>query len=208
MHSIINIRFSNAKINDILYFNTSQERSDKMFYVSDIKTTAPAEFKTELQQKVYKTLDSLEISYERVDTDEAITMDDCVLIDEKLQMKMVKTLFLCNRQQTLFYLFVTLGDKPFRSKGFSTALEISRVSFAPAEMMDKMLGTKIGAATVFSALLPSAENVQIVFDREVLKEEFYGCSDGTTTGYMKIKTDDIINKFLRFAERKHSVIEV
>lgn len=194
--------------NDILYFAISQERKIKMFYVSDIKTTAPSEFKTELQEKVYNTLDSLKTPYERVDTDEAITMDDCVIIDEKLDMKMVKTLFLCNRQQTLFYLFITAGDKPFRSKDFSTALGISRVSFAPAELMNDMLGTKIGAATVFSALLPSAEDVQIIFDRDVLKEEFYGCSDGTTTGYMKIKTDDIIHNVLRFAKRNYSVIEV
>lgn len=194
--------------NDILYFAISQERKIKMFYVSDIKTTAPSEFKTELQEKVYNTLDSLKTPYERVDTDEAITMDDCVIIDEKLDMKMVKTLFLCNRQQTLFYLFITAGDKPFRSKDFSTALGISRVSFAPAELMNDMLGTKIGAATVFSALLPSAEDVQIIFDRDVLKEEFYGCSDGTTTGYMKIKTEDIIHNVLRFAKRNYSVIEV
>ncbi len=205
---MINIRFSNALFNDILYFEISQERKNKMFYVSDIKTTAPTEFKTELQEKVYKALNSLEIPYERVDTDEAITMEDCVLIDEKLKMKMVKTLFLCNRQQTLFYLFITVGDKPFRSKDFSTALGIPRVSFAPAELMDKMLGTKIGAATVFSALLPSAEDVQIIFDRDVLKEEFYGCSDGTTTGYMKIKTNDIIHKVLHFAKRSYNVIEV
>ncbi len=179
-----------------------------MFYVSDIKTTAPAEFKTGLQEKVYKTLDHLKIPYERVDTDEAITMEDCVLIDEKLQMKMVKTLFLCNRQQTLFYLFITVGDKPFSSKDFSAALGISRVSFASAEPMSKMLGTKIGAATVFSALLPSAEDVQIVFDRDVLKEEFCGCSDGTTTSYIKIKTNDIIHKVLSFTKRNYCVIEV
>ncbi len=194
--------------NDILYFAISQERKIKMFYVSDIKTTAPSEFKTALQKKVYNTLDSLKTPYERVDTDEAITMDDCVIIDEKLNMKMVKTLFLCNRRQTLFYLFITAGDKPFRSKDFSTALGISRVSFAPAELMSDMLGTKIGAATVFSALLPSSKDVQIIFDRDVLKEEFYGCSDGTTTGYMKIKTDDIIHNVLRFARRNYSVIEV
>ena len=90
----------------------------------------------------------------------------------------------------------------------SFIIRISRVSFAPVELMDKMLGTKIGAATVFSVLLPSAEGLQIIFDRDVLKEEFYGCSDGTTTGYMKIKTDDIIHKVLRFAKRSYSVIEV
>lgn len=74
-----------------------------MFFVSDIYTTAPCQFETKLQEKTYLTLNLLSIPFERVNTDEAITMDDCVQIDEKLNMKMVKTLFLCNRQQTAFY---------------------------------------------------------------------------------------------------------
>lgn len=49
-------------------------------------------------------------------------MEDCTAVNERLDMKMVKTLFLCNRQQTEFYLFITCADKPFRSKDFSTAL--------------------------------------------------------------------------------------
>ena len=117
-------------------------------------------------------------------------MEDCVQINAKLDMKMVKTLFLCNRQQTAFYLFITNGNKPFRAKDFSAALDIARVSFAPAELMEQKLGTKIGAATVFSALLDTENAVQIVFDRDVLSEEWYGCSDGTTIGYMKIRTED------------------
>ena len=169
-----------------------------MFYVSDVFTSAPECFGTPLQEKVFQVLDELMISYERVDTDEAVTMDDCILINEKLDMKMVKTLFLCNRQKTAFYLFVTAGDKPFRSKDFSNSLGAARVSFAPAELMNSMLGTKIGAATVFSALLDSASDVKFVIDKDVLQEEWYGCSDGTTTGYMKIRTDDIIHKFLPY----------
>ncbi len=124
-----------------------------MFYVSEIKTDRPKECETELRAKVYDTLEKLNIPYERVDTDEAVTMEDCVEIDKKLNMDMVKTLFLCNRQQTEFYLFITKGDKPFKSKDFSTAMEISRVSFAPAEKMEEMMNTKIGAATVFSVLM-------------------------------------------------------
>ena len=80
-----------------------------MFYVSEIQTEAPCRFQTPLQQKVYETLIRLQIPFQRVDTDEAITMEDCVAIDEKLDMNMVKTLFLCNRQQTDFYLFITIG---------------------------------------------------------------------------------------------------
>lgn len=179
-----------------------------MFYVSEIQTKAPCHFQTQLQELVYKALEKLKIPFERVDTDEAITMEDCVAIDEKLDMNMVKTLFLCNRQQTDFYLFITVGNKPFRSKDFSSALGVARVSFAPAEQMETMLGTKIGAATVFSSLLDSGNKVQIIFDKEVLVKEWYGCSDGTTTGYMKVRTDDIYQKFLPFTKHTAAVIEV
>lgn len=179
-----------------------------MFYVSEIQTEVPKQFQTSLQKKVYETLESRQIPFKRVDTDEAITMEDCIAINEKLDMKMVKTLFLCNRQKTDFYLFITIGNKPFRSKDFSNALEIARVSFAPAEQMDAMLGTKIGAATVFSSLLDTENKVKIVFDKEILEEEWYGCSDGTTTGYMKVKTEDICQKFLPFTKHALNVIEV
>jgi len=179
-----------------------------MFNVSEIFTAAPKSFNNPLQQKTYQALQSLDIPFERVETDEAITMDDCKAIDNKLEMDMVKTLFLCNRQQTAFYLFITKGAKPFSSKAFSQALGISRVSFAPADLMKKLLGTKIGAATVFSALNDTKNTVEIVFDKDVLSQKWYGCSDGTTTGYMKIATNLITDTFLPYAGHKAHIIEV
>lgn len=179
-----------------------------MIHIGEIKTCRPDSCETELRCRVYDTLEKLGIRYERVDTDEVITMDDCIAVNEKLHMDMVKTLFVCNRQQTEFYLFVTKGDKPFRSKEFSGALGISRVSFAPVEMMEEKLGTKVGAATVFSALLESAADVHIVFDCEVAESEWYGCSDGVTTGYMKIRTADILDRVIPEAGHKIQIISV
>ena len=179
-----------------------------MIKVSGIITTPPEEFSTPLQRRVYETLGELSVPYFRVDTDEAITMEDCRAIDERLGTKIVKTLFLCNRQQTQFYLFVTAGDKPFRSKDFSAAMGVSRVSFATAEQLLDVAGTRVGAATLFSALLESSRAVGIVIDREVLSSEWYGCSDGTTTGYMKLRTQDMIGKVLPRAGRTPSVIDV
>lgn len=175
-----------------------------MFYVSNIYTEKPHHFCSCLQKEIYQTLEKLNVSFERVDTDEAITMNDCIEIDKILNMKMVKTLFLCNRQQTEFYLFVTQGDKIFKTKEFSNALGISRVSFAPSELMEKMLGTKVGAATVLSILKDKERKIKVVFDKMVVEEEWYGCSDGTTRGYMKVKTDQIINTFLPYTN--HDVI--
>ncbi len=93
---------------------------------------------------VYESLTKLQISFEQVNTDEAISMEDCTWINQKLDMKMVITLFLCNSKKTKFYLLITTADKPFKSKDFSNALDISRVSFAPAELMESILGVIIG----------------------------------------------------------------
>lgn len=179
-----------------------------MVLVSEAFTAVPATYSTPLQAKVYQILEELGMDFERVETEEVITMEDCKQINERLDMEMVKTLFLCNRQKTNFYLFVTCGDKPFKSKEFSQALEIARVSFASAEQMDELLGTKIGAATIFSTLLEEAKKVQLVLDKDVCQQEYYGCSDGTTTGYLKLRTEEVLQKFLPYVKRQPKIIEV
>lgn len=179
-----------------------------MIYVSEVLKTPPETCKTALQAAVYQALATLEMPYERVETDEIITMEDCAAVEARLSMRMVKTLFLCNRQQSEFYLFVTRGDKPFRAKDFSAALHTARPSFAPAERMGQLLGTTIGAATIFSMLLPSASAVRPVLDRDVLRDPYYGCSDGTTTGYLKLRTDDICARLLPYAGKTPAIIEV
>lgn len=197
-----------ASISAMNYYKVFKSKSKIMFYISEIKDAAPAAFRTELQKSVYETFEKLNIPFERVDTDEAVTMDDCVAINDKLDMKMVKTLFLCNRQQTDFYLFVTRGDKPFRSKDFSHALDIARVSFAPAELLLDMLQTPVGATTVLSMLVDTENRVKVVLDSEVVREEWYGCSDGTTTGYLKIRTTDIVHRFLDYTNHKPMIVSI
>ena len=96
-----------------------------MFKVSEIITTPPPAYASELQRKVYETLVSTGIPFERVDTDPGLTMEDCQHIDAKIGVRIVKTIFLCNRQQTEFYLYVTTDDKPFVTRDFCSALGIN-----------------------------------------------------------------------------------
>jgi len=179
-----------------------------MIKVSNPIASAPSEFKTELQEKTYKALKDLSIEFLRVDNEPAITMEDCIAIDDMLKMKTVKSLLLCNRQQTNFYLFVTAGDKPFVTKNFGAALGVSRVSFASSEQLMNILGVEVGATTIYGALLDSAKDVRVVFDREVVDQEYYGCTDGTTTSYMKVKTKDIIDKLIPYTKHSLEIIEV
>ena len=135
-------------------------------------------------------------------------MDDCVAIADKLNTPVVKTLLLCNRQQTNFYLFVTTSDKPFSTKNFSRAMEISRVSFASPEQLESMLGTKVGSASVLSLLHDPENRVQLVIDRQALIAPWFGCSDTTTTGYMKLVTDALLQVFLPYVGHVPAFIDI
>ena len=179
-----------------------------MIKVSEIYTKPPKEYKNKLQEVVYKTLEKLGISYQRVETSEATTMEDCIEMNRKLDMEMVKTLILCNRQETEFYVFVTKADKKFDSKKFSQQLNIARVSFAKEEYMIKLFGTRIGAATIYSVLIDKNQKIHVVIDKDVLKDEYYGCIDGDKTGYMKVKTKDIMDKILPYSKHKATIIEM
>ena len=176
-----------------------------MFKVSEILHTPPAEFSSELQRKVYETFSSLDIPYGRVDTDPGITMEDCRHIDEKIGVRIVKTIFLCNRQQTEFYLYVTTDDRPFVTREFCGALGIPRVSFASAEKLWELTGVQVGATTVLSAILPQAAGVHLVMDRSVAESEWYACTDGTATCFVKIRTRDLLDRYL--AGKELSIID-
>ena len=167
-----------------------------MFKVSEIITTPPTEFSSELQRKVYETFASLDITFERVDSDPGLTMEDCQHIDEKIGVRIVKTVFLCNRQQTEFYLYVTTDDKPFVTRDFCGALGIPRVSFSPADKLMELTGVLVGATTILSALLPSCEKVHLVMDRSVAESEMFACTDGTATCFVKIKTEDLLGRYI------------
>ena len=86
--------------------------------------------------RVYDLLDSLGVDYQRIDHEAAMTMEACEEIDRALGqgveegVSICKNLFLCNRQETEFYLLLMPGDKPFKTKDLSAQINSSRLSFA------------------------------------------------------------------------------
>ena len=176
------------------------------FFVSEQMTTPPAQFETETQQHIYETLLQLEIPFRRVDTDDGSTMEDCVFISEGLQCPVVKTIFVCNRQQTKFYLYVTTGEKPFVTKEFCGALNIPRVSFAPGEMLWEKLGTRIGATTILSLINDPEQFITLVIDKEVADRDEYACTDGTNNCFMKFSMRDLFDKYLKHTGHQAIVI--
>ncbi len=170
------------------------------FYVSEPMSTPPSSPSTPLQKLVYETFARMDIPFTRVDTDPGITMEDCAHISRRIGVDIVKTVFLCNRQQTAFYLYVMPAGKPFVTRDFCTALGIPRVSFASADKLLELTGAAPGATTVLSGVFPAASGVHLVIDRAVADAPEFACTDGTPTCFVRLSTRDLLEKYLRGLE--------
>ena len=156
--------------------------------------------------RAYDFLDELGISYQRVDHEPAMTMDVCVDIDKALGATMCKNLFLCNRQKTEFYLLMMPGEKPFKTKDLSSQIDSSRLSFADAENMEKLLDITPGSLTVLGLINDTDFKVQLLIDQQVLSGEYIGCHPCVNTSSLRIKTTDMVEKII--PALKHPAITV
>ena len=94
-----------------------------------------------------------------------------------------KNIFLCNRQKTAFYLYVTMPDKPFRTADVSKLLGVSRLSFAPDELLRELMEVESGSLAPFALWYAAQPGVTLVIDREVSASPriaFHPC-DNTAT---------------------------
>ena len=150
----------------------------------------------EREIRVYDLLDKLGIEYLRTDHEHADTMEACNEIDAVLDVLICKNLFLCNRQKTNFYLLMMPGDKPFKTKELSSQIHSARLSFASAEDMEKYLDIHPGAVSVMGLMNDHENKVQLLVDEDVLKGEYLGCHPCVNTSSLKMKTSDVIDRFL------------
>ena len=155
-----------------------------------------AEGRLDKEMRVYDLLDSLHIPYERTDHQAAMTMEDCQEIDRILEIVICKNLFLCNRQHTHFYLLMMPGDKIFKTRDLSGQLGTSRLSFAEPEYMLEFLDITPGAVSVMGLMNDKENHVQLLIDRDILSGELMGCHPCVNTSSLRMKTKDILDRFL------------
>lgn len=164
----------------------------------------------EKEVRTYDLLDSLGISYERTDHRDqpATSMAACAEIDAVLQITICKNLFLCNRQKTDFYLLSMPGDKPFHTKDLSAQLGIARLSFAPEDYMEQFLDITPGSVSILGLMNDKENRVRLLLDEEILQMEYFGCHPCINTSSMRIRTEDILERFLPAVHHDYTVVRL
>jgi len=160
--------------------------------------------------RVYDFLDKLSVTYQRVDHEAAMTMEACEEIDRTLgdDTAICKNLFLCNRQETNFYLLLMPGDKPFKTKDLSAQIGSARLSFAKPEYMEKYLDITPGSVSVLGLMNDHEKKVQLLIDEDVLKDPYFGCHPCINTSSLKFTTKDFIEKIIPALEHEPVIVNL
>ena len=160
----------------------------------------------EKEIKVYDILDSLHIPYIRADHEAVMTMEACEEIDKALGMEICKNLFLCNRKKTSYYLLLMPGNKALKTKELSQQIPTTRLSFASGEDMEEYLNVTPGSATIMGLIFDPENRVQLVIDEELLKEEWFGCHPCINTSSLKLRTEDVLSKYLQAVHHEYITV--
>ena len=166
------------------------------------------EGRLEKEIKCYDLLDGLDIPYQRIDHEPAMTMEVCAEIDKSLNAVICKNLFLSNRQETEFYLLLIPGNKPFKTKYLSAQLGVSRLSFGKEEYMERFLDNTPGSATVLGLMNDHENRVQLVIDRDVLRHEYLGCHPCINTSSLRLRLPDVMEKLLPAMHHSPILVEL
>lgn len=164
--------------------------------VSLVYHGAPAESRTPVEDRTYAALEELGIPFDRVDHDPAEDMADCAVISQALGADICKNLLLTPRNRSAFYLLCMPGDKPFSTKDFSKLIGSSRLSFATEEDLIGLLGCHAGSASILGLMNDTEHRVTLAIDRTVAEDEWFGCHPCENTSSLRLKTCDVLEKFL------------
>lgn len=162
----------------------------------------------EAERKCYQFLDNLSIAYETLTHTSAFTMEECAAVERQLGAPVCKNLFLCNRQQTQFYLLMLPGNKVFKTKFLSSELGCARLSFAGEEHMVKLLGIHPGAVSPMGLINDTQKKVLLVIDRDLLDSEYFGCHPCVNTATLRLRYDDLIERIVPATLHEHRIIRL
>ena len=160
------------------------------------------------EMEVYKLLEQLNIPFKRMDHEPMATIEACQGVDKILGIHMCKNLFLCNRQETNFYLLMLPGHKKFKTKDISKQLGVARLSFAKDAYMEEYLDITPGAVNVLGLMNDHENHVQLLVDEDVLHAEYFGCHPCINTSSLKLRTKDVFETFLQAVHHDYIVVHL
>jgi Ala-tRNA(Pro) deacylase len=155
---------------------------------------------------IYTFLDTNNIPYERFDHPAAFTCEQADALCPKMPGASIKNLFLYDKKTEQHFLVVVGKEKQVDLKQLRFILNVSNLSFASEERLEKYLGVKPGSVTVLGLINDIFHAVTVIFDSN-LKDKTLQCHPLVNTATLAIPFTGI-EKFLNITQHDYQFLNI
>lgn len=157
-------------------------------------------------ESILNTLTSQKISYEVLEHEPLLTMQDGLYVEQKLKIVPCKNLLLVNRQHEFFLLMIS-GDKRVKVNNIAKEINSSHLSFASDDDLKALLNVSTGAVSPLDLVSDTEHKVKVLMDKELLSQEFIGSHPGTNTMTVKMKTASLVEVFFKSLHVSYTYVD-
>lgn len=138
---------------------------------------------------ILDTLEQMGISYNLVEHPPAFTTEEADRYIEGLEGVRTKTLFLCNKKNTAYYLLVMDGGKRLDMKQLGSLLSEKGIHFCSPEKLMSKMQLSPGAVSLFGLLNNTEKDIRVLLDQAILSETYvtFHVHDNTRTAFIKME---------------------
>ena len=156
---------------------------------------------------VLDNLEKMNIQYNLVDHPPALTTEDADRFIEGIEGVRTKSLFLCNRKSTKYYLLIMDDKKRLDIKKLETLLSDKGIHFCSEEKLFEKMLLPPGIVSLFGLLNNEQKDIIVLLDKEILTERLmsFHVNDNTKTAF--ISTNDVI-RFITDCGFTHSILDL
>lgn len=161
----------------------------------------------DLFTKVENKLNDLDISFQLVEHEPALTTEQADSFIEGIEGVRTKTMFLTNKKKNKFYLIIMDDKKRLDMDKFKEVVEVNRIKMASEETLMEKMKLPAGVVSPFGLLNNSDHDISVFFDKEITNEERMSFHPNTNEKTIFISTSDLY-KFINSIGFEYQIIDL
>ncbi|ULJ62158.1 prolyl-tRNA synthetase associated domain-containing protein [Wielerella bovis] len=161
----------------------------------------------DLYTPVVDTLNELAIPFQIVEHPPALTTEQADSFIEGIDGVRTKTLFLCNRKKTAFYLLIMDSAKRLDMDAFKETVGESRISMASSNSLFEKMKLSAGVVSPFGLLNTPEKDIAVYIDQAIMSEERMSFHPNTNEKTLFLASTDLL-KFLAHIGCPANMIEL
>ena len=161
----------------------------------------------EAYEKVVEILNGLDIPFEIVEHEPALTTEQADSFIEEIEGIRTKTMFLTNKKKTAYYLLIMDDQKRLDMDLLKELIGANRVRMASPESLFEKMSLPAGVVSPFGLLNNAEKDIHVYFDKEIMSEKRMSFHPNTNEKTLFLDTVDLL-RFLEAIGYESHIIEL